>query len=472
MQHYHYVYLLGIGGIGMSALARWMHHLSRKVFGYDSTPSTLTASLVKEGIPISFDNSPAAIPPEILQNKAQSLVVYTPAIPASNPILHYFRTQGYAVCKRAEIVGALTQDFCTVAVAGTHGKTTSTALVTHILHQARKSIIALVGGILQDYNTNFITHGSPTKDTVVVVEADEFDRSFLHLHPDLAIITTVDADHLDIYSDQPGVYSGFQAFIQRLPTTQQLIIHQKAAQALSLTSAATRYAFTNAPVHAENVHHHQGYCQFDYISPQTILRNLRLASPGHHQIENALAVITACLALGINEADIRKGIHTFPGIKRRFEYIMQHNKLVFIDDYAHHPTEITALLQGLRAHYPNQKITIIFQPHTYTRTRDFAAAFAQSLDLADQVLLLDIYPAREEPIPGITSALIRDQMQLQSKRLCTKAQVLEHLAQEELTEVIVTVGAGDIATLVAPIREQLLQRIEARAATAKRPTEA
>jgi UDP-N-acetylmuramate--alanine ligase len=462
VKDYTYVYLIGIGGIGMSAVARWCHaqqHL--QVFGYDRASSALTDQLIQEGIKIHFEDRVDAIPEEIMHHKAQSLIVYTPAISPKNHVLNHLKANNYTLCKRAEILSILTQDHLTLAVAGTHGKTTTSSLAAHILYNAGKNMVAFLGGISKGYASNLLVNGQTNKDTIVVIEADEFDRFFLRLHPHLAIVTTVDPDHLDIYGDAQGFKKAFQSFIALVPTTGKAIVHQKAAQQLRIDKDDANivcYALTNATVSAENVYIKEGDFYFDYISQEITIRNIRLTVPGYHNVENALAVITACLILGLDAASIREGLATFQGVKRRFDYVIRSEQIIFLDDYAHHPVEITALLQTIRALYPGRSITAVFRPHLYTRTRDLANEFAQSLDLADQVFLLDIYPDREEPIEGVTSACIFDQMTLEEKWMCsTEDNLIDALRKQGKPDIIVMIGAGGSSSFVARIRSFLLE---------------
>ncbi len=459
MQDYQYVYLIGIGGIGMSAVARWFNAQPLQVFGYDRAATALTDQLTQEGVQIHFEDRVEAIPAAITHHKEQSLIVYTPAISPQNQVLSYLKANHYTVLKRAEVLGMITQRYLTLAVAGTHGKTTTSSLAAHLLHSAEKSMVGFLGGIAKGYGANLLINALHQEGTMVVIEADEFDRFFLHLQPHLAIVTTIDPDHLDTYGSAQGFRDAFKAFIARVPPTGKAIVHQKAAQQLQLPEDApnmVRYALADAPVSAANVRIWQGNCYFDYISEDTMMRNLRLTVPGYHNVENALAVITACRTLGLDVASIRRGMATFQGIKRRFDHVIRTEQLIFLDDYAHHPVEITALLQAIRLLYPDKKLTAVFRPNLYTRTRDFASAFAQSLDLADQVFLLDIYPDREAPIEGVTSACIFEQMTLGQKVMCTRENLLEALGQHGKPEVIVLMGSGGTGSLVPLIKDFLL----------------
>ncbi|MEM9417012.1 MAG: UDP-N-acetylmuramate--L-alanine ligase [Bacteroidota bacterium] len=461
MKDYKYVYLIGIGGTGMSALARWFNAQGVQVFGYDRDATALTDQLMKEGIQIHFDDRVESIPVAVKQHQEQTLIVYTPAISSKNQVLSHFKANHYQVFKRAAVLAMITQHHPTLAVAGTHGKTTTSSLAAHLLHSAGQSMVGFLGGIAKGYESNLIMSGTPQEDTIMAIEADEFDRFFLHLQPYLAIVTTVDPDHLDTYGDAQGFKDAFKAFIALVPPAGKAIVHQQAAQQLQLPEEAPniiRYALTDAPVRADNVCIRDGDFYFDYVGEETMIRNLRLAVPGYHNVENALAVITACLALGFDVETIRKGMATFQGIKRRFDYVIRNEKLIFLDDYAHHPIEIVALLKTIRLVYPGKKITAIFRPNLYTRTRDFASGFAQSLDLADQVFLLDLYPDREEPIEGITSACIFNQMVLEQKVMCTRENLLDALEQGGKPEVIALIGSGGTSSFIPLIQDFLLTR--------------
>ena len=459
MKNYKYVYLIGIGGIGMSAVARWFNAQSIQVFGYDRSSSTLTDQLTQEGISIHFEDHIAAIPKHITRHREQSLIVYTPAISSQHCVLKYLRANGYTVRKRADILGIITQGYRTLAIAGTHGKTTTTALAAHLLYNAGKSVVGFLGDIAKGYASNLLILGPVNKDTIMVVEADEFDRSFLHLQPHLAIVTTVDPDHLDTYGDEQRFQEAFKAFMALVLPAGQVIIHQKAAQQLRIHQhdpGIVCYALKKAVVSAENISIQECTYYFDYVSKEISIKNIRLTVPGYHNIENALAAITACLTLGLDAEAIRSGMDAFQGVKRRFDYVIRNERLVFLDDFAHHPVEITALLQAIRALYPGKDVTAVFRPHLYTRTRDLADEFARSLDLADRVFLLDIYPAREEPIDGVTSACIFDRMALQKKQMCNKENLLDALSQYGKPDIVVMIGAGGTSDLVSLIKKFLL----------------
>ncbi len=445
----------------MSALARWFNAQRLQVFGYDQRASRLTEQLIQEGIQVHFEDFVEAIPAAVELHKEQSLVVYTPAISLTHPILRYLQANHYQVLKRAAVLGMITQNHFTWAVAGTHGKTSTTALATHLLRSAGKSTVGFLGGIAKGYESNLIIYNTPQEEPIMVVEADEFDRSFLHLKPDMAIVTTVDPDHLDTYCHPQELIKAFKTFITSVPPAGQVILPNQSAQQLQLSENApniVRYDLTDTPIRAENICTRRGHFYFDYVSKSTIVRNLRLMPPGYHHVANALAVITACLTLGLDKESIRNGMATFQGVRRRFDYVICTKSLVFLDDFAHHPVEITALLQTIRKLYPNKKLSVVFRPHLYTRTHDFAEGFAQSLDLADLVFLLDIDPDREKAIEGITSACIFDRMVLKKKVMCTRENLLGALEQYGKPEVLVLMGPGDTGSFVPLIKDFLLTR--------------
>lgn len=441
-------YFIGIGGIGMSALARYFHQQGVQVSGYDKTATALTQQLQQEGIAIHFKENVETIPKEV------DVVVYTPAIPADHLELQYYLNNNYTVKKRAEVLGWLSQDVFTIAVAGSHGKTTVSSMIAHILHQSGYGCTAFIGGIMTNYNTNFIS-GRPD---VMVVEADEYDRSFLHLHPNITIITAVDDDHLDIYETKEALDKTFVQFAHQLKEGGQLIAKHGVSILPELSDLAlTTYDLTNQQADIYGI--------ISIVSPQqtTFVQytkgkeafNFCLRIAGLHNVENALAAIAVAQHLGIEHQAIVRALSSFAGIKRRFEYIIQTSELSYIDDYAHHPEEIKSLIFSVRKLYKNKKISVIFQPHLYSRTRDLAAEFAQSLDLADEIVLLDIYPARELPIKGVTSQIILDKMEQKQKYLCNQQDILSFLADRKL-EVLLTVGAGDIDQWIVPIKELLV----------------
>ena len=404
----HSVFFLGIGGIGMSALARWFQQEGYAVAGYDKTPSPLTDALKEEGMQVIFADEVASVPAQFRSNSDEILVVWTPAIPKDAVLLHFFQ-QGFLLKKRAEVLGMITKDQYTIAVAGTHGKTSTSSLVAHLLKSAGKPVTAFLGGITQNYNSNLILSGK-SKEAVVVVEADEFDRSFLHLHPNEAVLTSADPDHLDIYGDEKTILEGFRQFLALVDKKGKIYIQSHALYRLEEPALAAtdirEYGLRSDGIHAENIIAKPNSFVFDYIGSKNQIKGLELSIPGFHNVENALAAIAIALDHGVTEVQVREGIKTFLGVKRRFEIHSSQSGKIFIDDYAHHPEEIKACLSSVRAMYPSQRLTVIFQPHLFTRTRDFASGFSESLSLADEVLLLPIYPARELPIPGVESEML------------------------------------------------------------------
>ncbi|HSF55356.1 MAG TPA: UDP-N-acetylmuramate--L-alanine ligase [Algoriphagus sp.] len=447
------VYFLGIGGIGMSALARWFRHEGYPVAGYDKTPSPLTEELEKEGMVISFTDSAADVPFDFTTNPDEVLVVWTPAIPKDSVLLNFFQAH-YQLKKRSEVLGMITKDFYTIAVAGTHGKTSTSSLVAHLLKSAGKQVAAFLGGITQNYNSNLILPGKSKEATLVVVEADEFDRSFLRLHPNEAVVTSADPDHLDIYGDEATILNGFRDFIKLVDKKGKLYIQTHAwyrlGENLGISAGIREYGLRSSGIHAENIIAKPGIFLFDYVGSKVQIKGLELHIPGFHNVENALAAIAIAVDHGVTEEQIRVGIKSFRGVKRRFEIHSSVPGHIYIDDYAHHPEEIKACLSSVRAMYPSQRLTVVFQPHLFTRTRDFAPGFSESLSLADEVVLLDIYPARELAIPGVTSEMLLDGIKAGKKTLINKAQVMDYL-KESQPEVLVTMGAGDIDRLVPGI---------------------
>ncbi len=445
-----HVYLIGIGGIGMSALARWFNASGYDVAGYDKNSSELTDSLIAEGIDVHFDDNVKMVPLPF-KEKQNTLVIYTPAIPTNMWEFNYFNHNGFNVVKRSQVLGALTQGRYTIAVSGTHGKTTTSTLVAHLLHSAGRNVSAFLGGISTNFGTNLIIG---EKGSLVVVEADEFDRSFLTLEPDVAIVTSTDADHLDIYENHNAVKEAFQQFVGKIKKGGKLI-HKKGLILKQKSSIKTLdYGTPDSDCRADNIRIENGHFVFDYVSPEESIADCVMIVPGFHNVENAVAAITVALHQKLNPEQIREALFSFTGVKRRFEYIVKTDKKVYIDDYAHHPAEVEALLRSAKALYPERKVTCIFQPHLYTRTRDFAVEFAQSLSIADEVILLDIYPARENPIPGVTSELIFYNITSPDRRLCTK-QSLMSLLEESRLDIVITAGAGDIDRFIEPIKELL-----------------
>ncbi len=440
------VYLLGIGGIGMSGLARYFHQLGCEVSGYDRTETELTKTLVEEGIKVHYEDNISVLPEYLQTPSEETLIIFTPAIPQDLAIKHHLVSVGFELFKRSQVLGLISASRFTIGVAGTHGKTTTSTMIAHILKDSGLDCSAFLGGISSNYNTNLLIGNSD----VVVVEADEYDRSFLTLHPNIAIVTSADADHLDIYGDASNLVESFEMYLDRVVEGGHKIVKK----GLPFEGTISYARDEKADAYAENVAVIDGEFYFDYVSKENTIRQIRLGIPGLHNVENAIAAITVALLLNIDTDKIVKALGNFTGAKRRFEYIVRQREHVYIDDYAHHPEELRAFLGSMRKLYPTKKLTVVFQPHLFTRTRDFADGFAEVLGLADDLLLMDIYPARELPLEGITSSWLLDMIQLDNKRIASPSQVLEYVKDEQ-PELIVTVGAGDIDRLIKPIKEIL-----------------
>ena len=446
-----YVYFIGIGGIGMSAIARWYKFRGYEVSGYDRTPSDLTASLESEGIQVHYDDDSSRIPADV----AATLVIYTPAIPDSLGELEFVRTHGYKVVKRSLALGEITRGLKCLAVAGTHGKTTTSTLIAHILTEAGDGCSAFLGGISKNYGTNLLMSSTPT----VVAEADEFDRSFLQLHPDIAVITAMDADHLDIYGDLAHVQEAFRAFAGQVNET-IILKHGLPITKEQVSARIFTYHFDNpdADFHGCNLRlEPDGHYIFDLMYPGGTLNDIRVGALGWINVENSIAAAAVCLCYGMDGQKLRRAIGSFQGVRRRLDEHVNRPGLTYIDDYAHHPAELASAISSLRGIFPGRKITGVFQPHLYTRTRDFAADFAKSLSALDELILLDIYPAREEPIPGVTSEIIFKDVTAPRKRLIRKEELMDLLATEEL-DVLATFGAGNIDRFIEPITQMLNAR--------------
>lgn len=457
---YDSIYFLGIGGIGMSALARWFRRKGLRVAGYDRTPTPLTHELIEEGMELHFDDKVEFIPGYL--SKEKTLVVFTPAIPKDHAEHAYLKDQGFTILKRSEVLGLISKDYKTIAVAGTHGKTTTSSLIAHILKSAGKDMVAFLGGIASNYDSNLVMQGEVKKDTIVVAEADEFDRSFLRLFPDIAVVTSADPDHLDIYGDHASMLTSFKDFIKQIDKKGTLVIH-KSVESLAVSCpplTKKTYSINQGQFFSSNLTTDGGFFKFDLLGFDKKIENIQLGVPGFHNVENAIAAAVVAKEVGVNDATIKEALASFKGVKRRFEFVYRNKGQIFIDDYAHHPAEIEAFLKSLKAMYQGKKITVVFQPHLYTRTRDFAEGFAKSLSLADELVMMDIYPARELPIPGVTSDLIFKDVTSPSKIRSSKKDLLSKLDSLDI-EVLATVGAGDIDTFVKPIKDLLTKKYEA-----------
>lgn len=453
------VYFLGIGGIGMSALARYFNSKGVRVSGYDKTPTALTLKLEIEGMKIHYEDNIELI------DKNAKIVVYTPAIPAGHTELNYYRDHQYRMLKRSEVLGLITKSNFNICVAGTHGKTTTSAMVAHILRHSGYGCNAFLGGIATNYNSNFWS----SEKKVCVAEADEYDRSFLQLSPDVAVITAMDADHLDIYGTEENMQDAFVEFTKRIKTG-GLLISKKGLKRTSDFAAANKLTYAvndaTANIHTRNIVIRNGSYFFDTIIGKRIIKDVELNMGGMHNIENVIAAIAVAAYLDIEEDSIKNAVATFTGVKRRFEYIIRSNivstiagdteQVVFIDDYAHHPEELRALIKSAKELFPGKKCTVVFQPHLYSRTNDLADGFAEVLSMADETILLPIYPARELPMEGVTSQLILDKMTNSKKSIKEKNELLQWIKDNKI-ELLITSGAGDIDTLIEPIK-QLLQK--------------
>lgn len=444
----HKAYFIGIGGIGMSALARYFHTRGVEVSGYDRVETPLTKQLQEEGIAIHFEDNLVLVP------KDADLVVYTPAVPVGHSELQYYQQEKYPVLKRSEVLGLITKDTHTVAVAGTHGKTTTSSIIAHIFRYADVDSTAFLGGITRNYNSNLLLSET---SKITVVEADEFDRSFLTLHPNIAIVTSMDPDHLDIYGTAEYMFESFALFAKQVENGGTLIYKKGLPFQEEKHVKTCTYAIEEvADYYAQNITIENGEYHFDIVTNTGSIERLTLGLPGRHNVENAIAAVAAAREYGIDTEAIRGALESFQGVKRRFEYIIREDDLVFIDDYAHHPEELNACINSVKEMFPGKKVTGIFQPHLYSRTRDFEDDFARSLELLDEVVLLDIYPARELPIEGITSENLLKKVRVDQKTLIEKNALVENMADRKL-EVLLTLGAGDIDQLVAPLKEKLLQ---------------
>ena len=449
------IYFAGIGGIGMSALALYFVKGAYVIGGYDRSESILTNRLVEAGCEVTYDDNINNLP-ELFRNisyKSKVLIVYTPAIPAENRILSFFRENGYTLCKRSEILGEISSGTDTLAIAGTHGKTTVSTMIAHLLKQSHIDCSAFLGGISKNYDSNLLIG----KGSYTVMEADEFDRSFLRLSPMMAVITSLDADHLDIYGNHKSMIAAYNDFCKKIRKGGTLVINRKIISEIVVPEDVTCYTYGSDPDSDYNcfdIINHKDYYSFNLKIPGGIIKDLHFPFPGIINIENLTAAISIALQCGVTEQEIRRAILLFQGVKRRFDIRINRPGLAFVDDYAHHPEEILACIRSLREYFSGRKITGIFQPHLFSRTRDHADGFAASLDMLDEVILLPVYPAREEPINGITSELIFKKMKSSGKKLLNMEDIPGKLNVNEL-DVLVTIGAGDIDKLVSPIEEKL-----------------
>ncbi|MBC7694194.1 MAG: UDP-N-acetylmuramate--L-alanine ligase [Burkholderiales bacterium] len=457
---YKLYYFLGVGGIGMSALARYFNHYGKEVYGYDKTETALTAQLQAEGIQIHFHEDETLVENLFaVYKKEEILIIYTPAVPRDHQEFIYLQNKGYVLQKRAWVLGEITKQFKTIAIAGTHGKTTTTTLVAHILKTAGIDCFAFLGGISQNYHTNLLLGNAKDKNAYVVVEADEYDRSFLTLHPYITVITSVDADHLDIYGDQDAMHQTYTQFAKQVQKDGFLIVKKNVDNDLNLNVKRLIYSLNlDTEYSADSIEIIDGEFCYNIKSPIEPVSQVAIGLPGLHNVENSIAAIAVAQQLGIKGDVINKALRSFKGVKRRFDYRVKLKSMVYIDDYAHHPEELRAAITAAKQLYPDKKVTGIFQPHLFSRTRDFADGFAESLDLLDVCVLLEIYPAREKPIEGINSQMLLNKMKCREKFLVKKENVVEFLRTHP-SQVLMTLGAGDIDTLIEPIEVLLMGEI-------------
>jgi UDP-N-acetylmuramate--alanine ligase len=449
------VYFLGIGGIGMSALARYFNRMGTRVSGYDKTPTSLTTKLIQEGIKIHFDEDTGSIPADT------ELVIYTPAIPKDNKELNYCITRGYTILKRSEVLGLITKNDKTIAVAGTHGKTTISAMIAHIFKQSGKDFTAFLGGISKNYNGNYITGNADPNAPLLplggfstfIAEADEFDRSFLHLTPSIAVITSTDADHLDIYKNHQDLKNSFSEFIKKIKPGGILITKPGLDIHFNDQHSPEIYTYSLHPgthYYPSSTEIQSNSTVFDLVTPSGTIDKIVLGVPGVFNLENSIAALAVACLSDIPKKKMKEALRTFQGVQRRFDFHIIQPDFIYIDDYAHHPEELRSCISAVKELYPHKKITGVFQPHLYSRTRDLADDFATSLELLDELILLEIYPAREKAIPGVTAKMLFDKIRIKSKVLCSKEKVLDKLKNRK-PEILLTLGAGDIDQLVEPI---------------------
>lgn len=450
------IYFIGIGGIGMSNLARYFMSKGKKVAGYDRTETSLTKDLVTEGAEIHYTDDVKLIP-GYCKDKGSTLVVYTPAVPAENEEVRYFQQNGFTIQKRAQVLGIITKSSKALCCAGTHGKTTTSSMLAHILKQSHLDCNAFLGGILKNYGSNLMLSD---KSEFTVVEADEYDRSFHWLHPYMALVTSVDPDHLDIYGTEEDYLKSFEKFTSLIQPGGALVMKHniKLSPKTGKDVRVYTYSMDKGDFHAQNIKIGNGEIRFDFVTPKETIDNIQLGVPVKINIENGIGSMALAWLNGATANELRHGMATFMGAKRRFDFLLKTDKIVMIDDYAHHPEELAASITSVKELYPDRKLTGIFQPHLYTRTRDFASEFAKSLSLLDELVLLDIYPAREKPIEGVTSKIIFEEVTC-PKTLCSKEELLPLLENKNDIEVLLTVGAGDIDQLLGPIKDILEQKI-------------
>jgi UDP-N-acetylmuramate--alanine ligase len=465
IKNLHTVYFLGVGGIGMSALARYFLAMGSKVYGYDKTKTALTSQLEKEGIEIHYEEDVEFLKELFPSSEGfgvgQNLICYTPAIPKDNKELLHFKNNNFELLKRSQVLGVISQNYFTIAIAGTHGKTTTSSIVAHILNESGVNCIAFLGGISLNFNSNLLLNNEAT---VMVVEADEYDRSFLTLSPNIALITSLDADHLDIYGDKNEMSNAYCEFVKKIKTGGNLITKQQYLDTVNIRTDINISSYSiseQADTYAKNIVIKDGDFYVDIENDSVVTEAVKIGLPGIHNVENAIGAFAIASELGIDKLKTKAALASYKGVQRRFEYHIKTKELVYIDDYAHHPSELAMCIKSVRELYPNKKITGIFQPHLYSRTRDFVDEFAESLSLLDELILMDIYPARELPIEGVTSKIIEDKVTISNKQIVAKEDLLEVITQKEI-EVLLTLGAGDIDVFIEPIKKLLNSPLEGR----------
>ncbi len=460
LKRFNSIFFVGIGGIGMSAIARYFFSMKKNVAGYDKTETTLTKNLQKEGINIHFKDEVNLIP-EVFKNKKECLIVFTPAIPKENKELNFFIKNNFFVKKRAEVLGMISENFKTIAVSGTHGKTTISTMIAHILKNSEIDCDAFLGGISKNYNSNLILRNNQKNknscENYVVIEADEYDKSFHNLSPEIAVLTSLDKDHLDIYVNKSHLIKSYNVFIKKIKRKGFLIkknsinLKIENLKNLNVLNYSLRCS-ENSDFYSENIVLRDSYYYFDFVTPKNKIYNLYVKSQGFVNLENTIASLSVAYILGVKENEMKKALKNFLGVKRRFEYKIKNKNLIFIDDYAHHPEELKRTILSIKEIYTNKKITGIFQPHLYSRTKDFAKEFAENLDLLDKIILMEIYPARELKMKNVSSKLIFDLMKNKNKILSKKEELLDILKNEKI-EILVTFGAGDIDKIVPKIEK-------------------
>jgi UDP-N-acetylmuramate--alanine ligase len=463
IDQYKNIFFVGIGGIGMSALARYFNKKNKSVYGYDMIKSDLCKQLEYEGIDIIYNDIISNIFNEIYQSDTnETLIIYTPAIPFDNSILQFFNDRSFKVIKRSEALGYISKDAYTVAIAGTHGKTTTSTILAHILESSGNNPTAFLGGISHNYKTNFLFSES---SSILIVEADEFDRSFLHLHADIAIITSIDIDHLDVYKDKKDLLQAFNQFVAQIKINGFLLIEDSVKHEIEANKLINTASYSTSSIcdyYAENISCNKSKMIFDMNfsrnklinNIENSIKNIELNMPGKHNVSNAMSAIIVSSYVGIDKRNIKKAIKTFNGVYRRFDIHIDNKKLVYIDDYAHHPEEVLATINTTKKMYPSRKITVVFQPHLFSRTKDFANEFSVSLKDADDLVLLDIFPARENPIKGIDSYMLLNLCTNNAKEVCPKDALIPLLKSKKI-DILLTLGAGDVSSLVQPIKHML-----------------